>query len=133
MIEHDRLEQFARGQEERHGQHGQRGQPLRVATAAEFTRHQAAEHDRARARQRAEAAQFARGERRHAEEGFDEVAQQGHERRLVHVAPGGTASAGEIVELVLMETVAAADERVYHQLHGGERQQDAPGGGEEGG
>ena len=105
-------EHHALEQENRSPQHAQARQPLREPAAADHARELASQRHGHR-----------HDERREQPKSPEEIAEnsvrpgrkQGHDRRLIHIAPIGPAAADDEVEFVAKEAVMPVGEPVQHQ------------------
>jgi len=93
--------------------HAQGTGELRIASAAEFASDQAGEENLRGACEDGEAANRQQGV---AEDGAFKPGQQGHQRRLIDVAPGKVAGAIEVVKLIDEEAITAARLEVHRDL-----------------
>jgi hypothetical protein len=119
LVEHDRLEQPAGGEEQRRGSCGERRQRQRPPAATELAGDgRSQDHDRGvdRAGHQPQWPQMGTGD------GTDRLGEQGHEWRLIDVPEGGMATGRQVVELVAVEPVAPAQCGVEHQDAGSDHQ-----------
>jgi hypothetical protein len=120
LVEGDRLKEPV-GAEQQRAHHGdERGQRLGAVATTHLTRAQAGEDDEQRADDGGNDPQGGRGR---AEQRRVQPGQQRRDRRVVDVAQRGMLTAGDVIQLVAVETVVAVGGQVNGELHRAQREQ----------